>query len=333
MLRIEEFSLELDDENTARPILHNVSVNVAPGEVVGLVGESGSGKSTTAKAAMGALPDGAQSTGHVYVGDEDVLAMDASALRDLRTRSAAMIFQDPRTTLNPVRTVGDFLTEQLAQLGWSPESARGRTLELLDAVHVTKPELRMRQFPHELSGGMLQRVVIAAALASEPRLILADEPTSALDVSTQAEIMALLDELRRDRQFAMLFITHDLHLAAAVCDRVYVLYAGEILEEQPGRDLFTNARHPYTRGLLGSVPDLHGNRPLKPIAGRPLMTSEAVTGCPFVNRCAWAEDECRTWTPERIQIAPGVRAACRRLDAVVGAHPGREASDNERSRR
>lgn len=332
MLRIEDLTLELDDEIAARPILHNVSVNVAPGEVVGLVGESGSGKSTTAKAAMGVLPDGARSTGHVYVGDEDVLAMDAAALRDLRTRSAAMIFQDPRTTLNPVRTVGDFLIEQLAQLGWPRESARERTVELLDAVHVSKPELRMKQFPHELSGGMLQRVVIAAALASEPKLILADEPTSALDVSTQAEIMALLDELRRERHFAMLFITHDLHLAAAACDRVYVLYAGEILEEQPGKELFANARHPYTRGLLGSVPDLHGTRPLKPISGRPLMTSEAVTGCPFVDRCDWAEDACRTWTPELIPIAPGVRAACRRLDAVAGAHARRDAPDSERSR-
>lgn len=317
MLSIENFSLVLDDEAIARPILRDVNVTVSPGEVVGLVGESGSGKSTTAKAAVGAIPQRARVTGRVSVGGDDVLAMGEMSLRGLRTRSAAMIFQDPRTTLNPVRTVGDFLTEQLEQLGWSREKARRRTVELLESVHVSKPELRMKQYPHELSGGMLQRVVIAAALASEPKLILADEPTSALDVSTQAEIMALLEELRREHGFAVLFITHDLHLAAAACDRVYVMYAGHIVEEQPGRSLFTNARHPYTRGLLGSVPDLSGDRPLMPIAGRPLMMSEAVSGCPFVDRCDWAEEACRTWQAELIPVAPGVEAACRRLPAVA----------------
>lgn len=264
MLRIEDLSVALTDDS-GRQLLQRVSVHVELGEIVGLVGESGSGKSTTAKAAMGLFPEGAATSGRVRVGDEDVLRMDAAGLRTLRTRTAAMVFQDPRTTLNPVRTVGDFLVEQLRQRGWKKDRAREHMIELLDAVNVSKPELRMDQYPHELSGGMLQRVVIAAALAIEPKLILADEPTSALDVSTQAEIMALLDRLRREHHFAMLFITHDLHLAAASCDRVYVMYAGEVVEEQPGARLFEGAEHPYTRSLLAAAPDLHGHSTLRSV--------------------------------------------------------------------
>jgi len=264
MLRIEDLSVTLNDDSE-RQLLQRVSVHVESGEIVGLVGESGSGKSTTAKAAMGLFPEGSVTSGRVWAADDDVLQMDAAGLHALRTRTAAMVFQDPRTTLNPVRTVGDFLTEQLRQRGWKKAEARRRMVELLDAVNVSKPELRMNQYPHELSGGMLQRVVIAAALAIEPQLILADEPTSALDVSTQAEIMALLDHLRHEHQFAMLFITHDLHLAAASCDRVYVMYAGEVVEEQPGVRLFEGAQHPYTRALLAAAPDLHGHSELKPV--------------------------------------------------------------------
>lgn len=319
MLAFEDFCLELPGPQAARPVLDSVTMSVGPGEVVGLVGESGSGKSTTAKAAVGLLPDGARTSGSVRVDGRDVLDLDPSGIRDLRTHTAAMIFQDPRTTLNPVRTVGDFLVEQLRQAGQSKGEARERMIDLLSAVHVTKPELRMRQYPHELSGGMLQRVVIAAALASEPALVLADEPTSALDVSTQAETMALLAELRAEREFAMLFITHDLHLAAALCDRVHVMYAGRLVEEQAGATLFTDPRHPYTRGLLGSVPDLHGQRTLQAVPGHPLTLDEAVTGCPFAPRCAWVEEECRTWRPELRPTSSGARAACRREQQVAEA--------------
>lgn len=319
MLQIEQFTLELAGEVAARPLIDNINISVGAGEFVGLVGESGSGKSTTAKAAMGLVPDGGRSYGSVRVRGEDVLAMDAAALRELRTRTAAMIFQDPKTTLNPVRTVGDFLIEQLRQAGCSKVTARDRMVELLSAVHVSKPTLRVDQYPHELSGGMLQRVVIAAALAIDPKLILADEPTSALDVSTQAEIMALLAELRAEHDFAMLFITHDLHLAAAVCDRVYVMYAGQVVEEQPGSNLFQNPRHPYTQGLLDSVPDLHGNRVLRAIPGRPLTLSESVSGCPFAARCEWVEEECRSRRPELAPVGAGAYAACRRQQEVAEA--------------
>lgn len=322
MLRIEDFTLELPVEGIARPVLDSVNISVSDGEVVGLVGESGSGKSTTAKAAMGSLPAHARPRGSIHVDDESVLDMGADELRRLRTNSAAMIFQDPRTTLNPVRTVGDFLMEQLRQGGCPKDAARTRMIDLLTAVHVSKANMRMNQYPHELSGGMLQRVVIAAALANDPKLILADEPTSALDVSTQAEIMSLLAQLQSDHNFAMLFITHDLQLAAAVSDRVYVMYAGHVVEEQPGPNLFRDPLHPYTRGLLDSAPELNSDRILRAIPGRPLMMSEAVTGCPFAARCQWAEEECRKWRPEPARVGSSVKVACRRHREVAQARPG-----------
>ncbi|MGO2862798.1 MAG: ABC transporter ATP-binding protein [Brevibacterium sp.] len=319
MLEMRDFTVRLADESNARPVLDNVNVHVGAGEVVGLVGESGSGKSTIAKAAMGSIPRGARFSGTVTVDGENVFDMEPSALRRLRTRTAAMIFQDPKTTLNPVRTVGDFLQEQLRQIGCPKKLAFERMVALLSAVHVSKPEMRMNQFPHELSGGMLQRVVFAAALAIDPKVILADEPTSALDVSTQAEIMSLLEELRAEHGFSVLFITHDLHLAAAACGRVYVMYAGHIVEEQPGSSLFRSPQHPYTRGLLESVPDLQGSTEFRPISGRPLMMTEPVEGCPFVARCDWVEEACYSWRPQMVGVGANSHVACRRHEEF-GVH-------------
>lgn len=330
-LEFTEFSVNLAT-GAARPVLAEVSLHVARGEVVGLVGESGSGKSTTAKAALGLVPPGATVSGTVAVDGESVFDLDADAVRRLRTVTAAMVFQDARTALNPVRRVGDFLTEQLEQVGWTRRAATRRMLELLEAVRIPDPERRLRQFPHELSGGMLQRVSVAAALAMEPALLLADEPTSALDVSTQAETMALLGRLQREHRFAMLFITHDLHLATAVCDRVYVMYAGRIVEEQPGATLLARPRHPYTRGLLDSAPALEGTRRLVPVPGRPLSLDEAVTGCPFVARCAHAEPECAQWQPTMTAVGEHASAACRRL-AEVDSMPAEAAHTAERGAR
>ncbi|NUR84779.1 MAG: ABC transporter ATP-binding protein, partial [Nonomuraea sp.] len=229
-----------------RPILREVSLNVARGEIVGLVGESGSGKSTIARSVLRLLPSD-DISGQVRVQGDDVLTMDPAALRRLRSSRVAMIYQDPRSSLNPVRRIGDFLTERMIHtLGKTRAEARARALELLTAVGMRDPELRMKQYPHELSGGMLQRVVIAAALAADPALLLADEATSALDVTTQAETLALLRGIQAERELGMLFITHDLHLAASFCDRVYVLYAGTVVETSGARELFTTPRHPYT---------------------------------------------------------------------------------------
>lgn len=314
LLDIQNLTLGLP--GAARPLLAEVSLRVGSGETVGLVGESGSGKSTTAKAVLRLLPEEASVAGRVLVDGADVLALSGAGLREHRAGTVAMVHQDPRSSLNPVRRVGDFLVERLVRAGGTVDrrTARAKAVELLGSVGLSDPERRFGQRPHEMSGGMLQRVVIAGALAAEPRLLLADESTSALDVTTQAEILALLRTLREERDLGMLFITHDLHLAAAFCDRVYVMYAGRVVEQQDADRLFTHARHPYTRGLLACSPELGDTeRALKPIPGRPPSLSDAFTGCPFATRCEHAEPECATWTPEPVAVPGGGTAACRRL--------------------
>lgn len=324
LLDIENLTVHLP--GAARPLLAEVSLQVRTGEVVGLVGESGSGKSTTAKAALGILPDGARTEGRVLVDGADVLPMTGTRLREHRARTVAMVHQDPRSALNPVRRVGDFLVERLVRPGEGSGKERRRALGtaigLLDAVGLPDPERRVRQRPHEMSGGMLQRVVIAGALAAEPRLLLADEATSALDVTTQAEILALLRRLREQRELGMLFITHDLHLAAAYCDRVYVMYAGRVVEEQQAQRLFAHARHPYTRGLLDCSPELGGTpRAIRPIPGRPPSLADAFPGCPFTARCPHSEPTCETWTPEPLPLADAGTAACRRIGELPPGGP------------
>ncbi|MFE0135891.1 ABC transporter ATP-binding protein [Streptomyces sp. NPDC059037] len=301
LLETEDLTLRVP--GAARPLLDSVSLTVAPGEVVGLVGESGSGKSTTAKAALGLLPARAVTSGSVRVNGTEILPLTGEALRTHRARTVAMVHQDPRAALNPVRRIGDFLVERGA--------SREQAVELLATVGLSHPEHRVRQRPHELSGGMLQRVVIAGALAAEPSLLLADEATSALDVTTQAEILALLRDLRATRDVGLLFITHDLHLAAAYCDRVYVMYAGRVVEERSAEALFKSPAHPYTRGLLACSPTL-GETPhtLRPIPGRPPSLSDTFDGCPFVSRCGDAEPGCETWTPGQLPLPDGGTAAC-----------------------
>ncbi|MDA5145664.1 ABC transporter ATP-binding protein [Streptomyces sp. AD681] len=311
LLDIDNLTLRLTDRE-ARPLLSEVSLQVAAGEVVGLVGESGSGKSTTARAALRMLPAAADVTGTVRHNGRDVLTMSPAELRRHRARNVSMIYQDPRASLNPVRRIGDFLTERLVRvLGQTKNEANANAVRLLGDVGLSDPERRLRQYPHELSGGMLQRVVIAAGLATDPGLLLADESTSALDVTTQAEILVLLKALQAEHGMGLLFITHDLHLAAAYCDRVYVMYAGRVAEHQSARDLFTQPRHPYTRGLLDCSPALGESKELRPIPGRPPSLSDTRPGCPFAPRCAHAEDACTSWTPE-LSTADGVEVSCRR---------------------
>ncbi|MFC9582141.1 ABC transporter ATP-binding protein [Streptomyces yangpuensis] len=313
---------------TARPILNGVDLRVGAGEVVALVGESGSGKSVTARAALGLFPAGADITGQVRVAGTAVVGADAAALRDVRTNKAAMIYQDPRAALNPVRRVGDFLTEPLRLAhGWSRARAAARAAELLDAVGLPDPDRHLEQYPHELSGGMLQRVVIAAALTTEPRLLLCDEPTTALDVSTQAEILAVLGRLQRERGLGLLLITHDIELAAAVSDRIHVMYAGRIVETAPVGELFAAPRHPYTAGLLGSSPPLHGPLArLTPIPGAPMGLLESAPGCAFAPRCRFAEPgrcDRSAPLPERHGRA---EVACHRTAEVAAAAPAPAAS-------
>jgi ABC-type dipeptide/oligopeptide/nickel transport system ATPase component len=261
LLDIDKLSLTITTKGITASILDSVSLTVDAGEVVGLVGESGSGKSTTARAVLRLYPETAAVEGSITVDGTEVLHGSPADLHRVRSTSAAMIHQDPRAALNPVRRIGDSLTERLVHvLGVNRPTAHAKGLELLKAVGIRQPEERMRQYPHELSGGMLQRVVIAAALTGQPKLLLADEATSALDVTTQAEVLAILRDLQRQRGLGVLFITHDLHLAAAYCDRVYVMYKGQIVEELRGADLFHAAKHEYTQQLLAAVPVIGHDR-------------------------------------------------------------------------
>ncbi|MFZ3473908.1 ABC transporter ATP-binding protein [Streptomyces sp. 4.24] len=318
-LEIQGLRLRLPD--TARPVLDGVDLAVGPRETVALVGESGSGKSLTSRSVLGLLPGGARAEGRVRVVGDDVLTMTPAQLRVLRTGTAAMIFQDPRAAVNPMRRVGDFLTESLRlNAKASKAAAEVRAVEMLEAVGLTAGALR--KYPGQLSGGMLQRVVIAAALMGDPALILADEPTTALDVTTQAEVVALLGDLRERFGTGLLFVTHDLGLAAAISDRVYVMYAGRIVETGPADELFTRPRHPYTVALLDSTPRLDGPRGrLAAIDGRPPGLREELTGCPFAARCAFATDVCTREAPELLPVAcePGRLTSCHHGDLVARA--------------
>lgn len=293
LLELQDVHVTVPTRTGARRVVQRVTLHIAAGESVGLVGESGSGKSMTARAIIRLLPAGSAVGGRVSFAGRDVLAMDDAALRALRGREVAMIFQDPRAHINPVRRIGDFLAEGMLAAGSDRATARARSIELLDAVRVTRPLDRLAQYPHQLSGGLLQRVMIAAALAASPRLLLADEPTTALDVTTQAEVMAILADLRKEMGLSMLFITHDLDLAAATCDRTAVMYAGAIMEVQSSATLHVDAVHPYTRGLVAARPAAGSRLDRLPvIAGQPVAAFEAPPGCPFATRCTLTTSAC-----------------------------------------
>ncbi|MEU9040552.1 MULTISPECIES: ABC transporter ATP-binding protein [unclassified Kitasatospora] len=317
LLEIDGLSVLLPAGRAARPILDGVSLHVAAGETVGLVGESGSGKSVACRSILGLLPEGARAEGQVRVRGRDVLTLDRPGLRELRARQVAMVFQDPRAAVNPLRRIGDFLTEGLRAAGTPTDRATARAEQLLDAVGIEDPRGALRRHPHEFSGGMLQRVVIAAALAGEPELLIADEPTTALDVTTQAEVIAILTRLQAERGTGLLFVTHDLELAAAVCDRIHVMYAGRIVETRATDDLFAHPRHPYTAGLLACTPRIDPDAPPpEPVPGRPLSLAEAPPGCAFAARCAFAEPRCSAERPALRPCGDGL-AACLRADEGI----------------
>lgn len=306
---------------TARPVLDGVDLTVAAGETVALVGESGSGKTLTSRSALRLLPPGAFVEGAVRVDGQDVLAMDTDRLRGVRAGTVAMVFQDPRAAVNPLRRIGDFLTESVTLTGaMSRAEATTRAVELLRAVGLD--DSLLRKYPGQVSGGMLQRVVIAAALMGDPVLLLADEPTTALDVSSQAEVIALLTALRERFGTGLLFVTHDLDLAAAISDRVYVMYAGRIAESGPAEVLFTRPRHPYTAALLASTPRMEGPRGrLAAIEGQPPDLREPLHGCAFAARCPLATEVCdeQAPLPSAAPDRPDHRAACHHSDLLEGS--------------
>ncbi|MBL3700974.1 dipeptide ABC transporter ATP-binding protein [Leucobacter luti] len=254
LLNINELTLDLP---TGKRLLDGISIRVAEGETVGLVGESGSGKSLTARSVLGLLPDGATTAGSVTIDGHEVLRATQPELLGVRRTSAAMIFQDPRAGINPMRTIGDHMTEALRFChGVSASAARETAVSLLRAVRLPRPEDHLGQYPHEFSGGMLQRVMIAGALTSSPKLLICDEPTTALDVTTQAEIIQVLQEQRAARGMGMLFITHDLNLAASICDRVYVMSGGQLVEQGGARQIFTAPEAEYTKRLIAATPSV-----------------------------------------------------------------------------
>jgi len=326
LLEVAGLSVLLEVDDTKRAVLRDVSLTVRPGEAVGLVGESGSGKSMTARAIDRLLPRGAEVQGSIRFGGADVNGLTGADLRRYRNQ-VAMIFQDPRAHTNPVRRVGDFMTEALrTNLGVPAAEARRRAVDMLTQVGIEDGDRRLRQYPHQMSGGMLQRIMIAAALLTEPRLLLADEPTTALDVTTQAEVMAILDGLRRDFGLAMLFITHDLELGAAICDRTVVMYAGQVVEVHASALLHTNPLHPYTAALAAARPDIGQTaHRLRAIPGRPLSAFEAPDGeCAFAPRCTHAADICRTAVPALVELDGGLSrcARARELRGHLREAPG-----------
>jgi oligopeptide/dipeptide ABC transporter ATP-binding protein len=299
LLELDHLAVQLPIDRAQRPVLHDVSFTLARGEVLAVVGESGSGKSMTARAIVGLLPPGATTSGRVMFDGVDLGRASRRQLRQVRARRIGMMFQDPRAAINPIHRIGDFLTEALVrERGVGEREARAKAVSVLDEVGIDEPERRLRQHPHELSGGMLQRVMIASVLLAEPDLILADEPTTALDVTTQAEVIALLDDLRSARQMAMVFITHDLELAATISDRLAVMYAGYLVETLPAVQALERPVHPYTEALLQSRPLLRERMPAIPqIPGRPLAAYEAPEGCPFRPRCSYAQERCALHLP------------------------------------
>lgn len=306
-LEVRGLQVTLPVGGQQRTVIHDATFTIGAGEAVGLIGESGSGKSMTAKAILHLLPTGARTSGEILFEGQQVLPMTGRELQRYRSGGVAMIFQDPRAYINPVRTIGDFLTEALhSNLGMKRKLAERRAIALLAEVGIEDGERRLRQYPHQLSGGLLQRIMIAAALISEPRLLLADEPTTALDVTTQSEVVAILDRLRRERGLSLLFITHDIELASAICDRTCVMYAGSIVEDQTAHRLHEDPLHPYTAALLGSRPSVTSTaRRLPVVPGRVLSAIEAPEGCAFADRCPHARSECRTTPAELVPFEGG----------------------------
>jgi len=281
--------------------VRGVSFDVQQGEVIGIVGESGSGKSITAKSILGLIqPPGVIKDGKVLFHGQDIRQMSDSELRQIRGNRIAMIFQDPMTSLNPVKRVGSQMIEVIRRhQKLSKAESRQRAIELLREVGIPSPEQRIDQYPHEFSGGMRQRVMIAMALSCKPELLIADEPTTALDVTIQAQILALMKQLRDKTKTSILLITHDLGVVAQVCTRVIVMYGGMIMEEGTVEDIFERPSHPYTQGLLRSIPRVkEGQRErLVSIEGTPPNLLHPPSGCPFMERCPHAMDKCREMPP------------------------------------
>jgi oligopeptide transport system ATP-binding protein len=304
--------------------VNGVTIELERGEMMGVVGESGCGKSLTLRSVVRVLPRGARIVdGQILYDGVDLTRLSEREMSRYRGREIAMILQDPMTALNPVHTIGYQLMETLRETrGLRGAAAKRRALELLQLVNIPDPERRMRSYPHHLSGGLAQRVVIAIALSAEPDLLLADEPTTALDVTVQAQILKLLKDLQQRLQMAVLLVTHDLGVVAQTCSRIAVMYGGRIVEQGSTEQIFESPRHPYTVGLLGSIPRVDGalSERLSSIPGAPPDLAKPLGGCTFHPRCPLARAECQVGQVPLVEVAAGQHAACLRHELV-----GREA--------
>ncbi|MBL1095942.1 ABC transporter ATP-binding protein [Streptomyces coffeae] len=321
LLDVRDLRVEFRTRDGVAEAVGGVSYGVDAGRTLAVLGESGSGKSVTAQAVMGILdsPPAFVTGGQVLFRGRDLLTMSPRERRSVRGAAMAMIFQDALSALNPVLTVGAQLAEMYeVHRGMSRKDARARAVELMDRVRIPAAKARVNDYPHQFSGGMRQRIMIAMAIALEPELIIADEPTTALDVTVQAQVMDLLDELRREYAMGLILITHDLGVVADVADEIAVMYAGRIVETAPVRELYRRPAHPYTRGLLDSIPRVdHKGKELYAIKGLPPSLLTVPTGCPFHPRCPRAQDICRTERPPLYEVpdatdtvAPGRASAC-----------------------
>ncbi|WP_433241972.1 ABC transporter ATP-binding protein [Streptosporangium sp. CA-135522] len=320
ILKVDNLTVEFPTEDGVVRAVRGVSYSLREREVLGIVGESGSGKSVSSLAVMGLLPKSARIKGQILFRGDDMLKMSPRKQRGLRGRKIAMVFQDPMTALNPVHTIGDQLAEAVLAHELMPrKAALARAKEMLDLVGIPQAEARLRSYPHEFSGGMRQRAMIAMAVINNPDIIIADEPTTALDVTVQAQILEKLLEVKDAVNAAIVLITHDLGVIAGMAHRVLVMYAGRPVEIGDTDPVFEEPRMPYTAGLLGSIPSLEnsGGR-LRPIKGTPPSLINMPTGCPFSPRCPLADDKCRTVEPELAETDSGGHfAACHHWDRLA----------------
>jgi peptide/nickel transport system ATP-binding protein len=312
LLSVEDLTVELPTGRGPLRAVNGVSFTLERGAALGIVGESGSGKTMLSRAILRLLPPSARATGIVRFGQQDILTLSGEALRALRGAEIAVVFQDPMTSLNPVLTIGSQLVETMREhLGIGRGAANARAVALLASVGIPEPERRLRQFPHQLSGGMRQRVAIAIALSCEPQLLIADEPTTALDVTIQAQILDLLARERLQSHMALILITHDLSVVAGRTDEVMVMYAGRVMEKARTRALFTEMRHPYTAALMAAIPRLDAapHTRLAAIPGMPPDPTRLPPGCVFSPRCRYCQPRCRESVPP-LSAVEGDRHQC-----------------------
>ena len=315
LLEVENLETEFHTSGGIVRAVRGVSFHVHRGETVGIVGESGSGKSVTSLSLMRLIPNppGRIAGGSVKLDGQEILNLPERQMRAIRGGRMAMIFQDPFSSLNPTMTLGEQVTEAIrAHAKVSKREARNRALELFRLVRIPSPEIRLKQYPHQISGGQRQRVMIAIAFSTSPELLIADEPTTALDVTVQAQIMALMADFQKRSNAAILLITHDLGVVAEMCDRVLVMYAGQIVEQGTAEQIFRAPKHPYTVGLLESLPQLNADRRarLVSIPGQPPDLAHLPPGCPFEDRCPRRMDICRTREPLPTEPEPGQTVRC-----------------------